>query len=488
MVTDQQVRKLMKLKHKKKPLAILAAEAGMSEKTARKWLSLGKMPGECRVERHWKTREDPFSPVWPEVKGLLANNPGLEAKTIFEYLQRKQPGVFQDGQLRTLQRKVKSWRATEGPAKEVFFIQEHEPGVLSQSDFTHMNSLGITIGGSPFSHLLYHFVLTYSDWEFSSICYSESFEALSDGLQGALCELGGVPRNHQTDRLSAASQNLGKEEFTERYKALLKHYGMAGKRINPRRANENGDIEQRHHRTKRAIDQRLMLRGSRDFSDLREYQALLRTIFKELNQGRTERLSLELRHLRELPPSILPSAKPMDVKVGQGSTIRVAKNTYSVDSRLIGETVKVHLHADHLDVCYGGKTVEKIPRIRGEKKHRIEYRHIIDWLVRKPGAFANYRYREDLFPTSRFRCAYDLLREKGSQADKEYLSILYLAAYHSEELVDRSLSLLLGADEPISADIVVCLLDSMVELPKPTEIEVSPPDLSSYDALLEAGR
>ena len=217
---------------KGKSLAASAAKADMDEKTARKYRQLGKLPSEIKVEHTWRTREDPFAEVWEEVKKKLKINPGLEAKTLFEDLQRRYPGRFADGQLRTLQRRVKIWQALEGPAKEVFFPQIHYPGELCESDFTHMKALGVTIGGQPFDHLIYHFVLTYSNWETGTICFSESFESLSEGLQNALWELGGVPEKHRTDRLSAAVRKPDNpEEFTQRYKALLTHYGLKGHKI-----------------------------------------------------------------------------------------------------------------------------------------------------------------------------------------------------------------------------------------------------------------
>ena len=224
MVTDQQVRRLFKLMQTEATGYIAAAKAGMDEKTARKYMNAGKLPSELLIEHTWRTRTDPFEAHWEEVREQLAESPGLEAKTLFEDLQRRFPGVFPDGQLRTLQRRVKRWRALEGPSKEAFFPQLHRPGELAQSDYTHMGKLGITINKQPFDHLVYHFVLTYSNWETGSICYSESFESLSEGLQAALWELGGVPRTHQTDRLTAAVHNaLHAEEFTQRYQALLKH-------------------------------------------------------------------------------------------------------------------------------------------------------------------------------------------------------------------------------------------------------------------------
>src|SRR5471032_1074396 len=179
-----------------------------------------------------RTREDCFQEVWGEVHSLLEVNPGLEAKTIFEYLQRRYAGRFADGQLRTLQRRVKVWRATEGPVKEVFFAQRHPPGRLGASDFTHMEELGVTIQGQSFPHLVYHFVLTYSNWETGSVCFSESFESLSAVMQNALFELGGVPKTHRSDRMTAAVySDCNGAEFTQAYQALLKYFGLEGQMI-----------------------------------------------------------------------------------------------------------------------------------------------------------------------------------------------------------------------------------------------------------------
>ena len=215
MVTDRQVRRLMKLLGRGLTMSAAAAGAGMDEKTARKYRKLGRLPGEVAVARTWRTREDPFAGVWEEVRLLLEVNPGLEAKTIFEDLQRRYPGRYADGALRTLQRRVKRWRALEGPPKEVFFAQVYKPGELCQSDFTHMSKLGVRIARQRFDHLLYHFVLPYSNWETGRVCFSESFESLSEGFQSALWELGGVPRKHRSDRLSTAVHKTDhSEEFT----------------------------------------------------------------------------------------------------------------------------------------------------------------------------------------------------------------------------------------------------------------------------------
>ena len=193
MVTDQQVRKLMSLIQMEKTLAIAAAKAGMDEKTARKYQRANRLPSQLKQPHDWPTRADPFQTVWAEIEQLLQRDPSLQATTIFEYLCQKYEGRFQEGQLRTLQRRVKLWRATCGPPREVFFPQQHRPGEQCQSDFTYMKELGITIGGLLFDHLFYHFTLTYSNWETGSICFAESFETLSAGLQDALWELVVVP-------------------------------------------------------------------------------------------------------------------------------------------------------------------------------------------------------------------------------------------------------------------------------------------------------
>ncbi len=487
MVTDQQVRKLMKLVKTAKNLSVAAAKAAMCEKTARKYLRSGKLPGECQAPHLWRTREDPFVEVWEGVKGFLETNPGLEAKTLFEDLQRRYPGRFPDGQLRTLQRRVKAWRALEGPQQEVFFAQEHKPGALCQSDFTHMGSLGVTIGDQPFEHLLYHFVLTYSNWETGSVCFSESFESLAAGLQGALFELGGVPKAHQSDRLSAAVSNLqSPAEFTDRYAALLRHYGLEGKMIQAGKANENGDVEQRHHRFKKAVDQALMLRGSRDFESREAYETFLEQLFAQLNAGRRERLAEESPLLRELPRQRLDGFKKLRCRVGQGSTINVQHNVYSVSSRLIGEHVEVRLYPEHLDIWYGQTKVETLERLRGRKRRRVNYRHIIDWLVRKPGAFANYRYRDDLFPTSRFRMALDALEEQWpDRAHKQYLKILHLAATENETLVDEALRALIDTGQAIDFEIIEAMVQEGRALPQPTDVYIDDIDLERYDDMLE---
>lgn len=488
MVTDQQVRALRGLIGTGQTQESAAAKLGMDRKTARKYLRMSKLPSETRTVHTWRTRPDPFAEVWSDVQAQLQVSTGLEGRTLFDWLQRQYPGRFADGQVRTLQRRIKAWHATDGPPKEVFFAQVHHPGVLGQSDFTHMTPLGVTLAGQRFEHLIYHFVLTYSNWETFTVCFSESFESFSEGLQNALWKLGGVPTQHRSDRMSLAVCNGSEmKEFTRRYQALLDHYGMAGQKIQAGKAHENGDVEQSHHRFKEAVDQALMLRGSRDFVDREAYVAFLVQIQDQRNAGRTARLAEELVVLQALPQRRLESFKRCDVSVDSGSLIRVDRNVYSVDSRLIGEKVRVHLYAEHLEVWYGQHKVDQLPRLRGRRKHRVHYRHVIDWLVRKPGAFENYRYREDLFPTTHFRMAYDSLRQAcPSEANAAYLRILHLAARESETDVDQALRFLIQASRPITPDAVAELIREQSRragMPAVTDVHVDPIDLSSYDLL-----
>jgi hypothetical protein len=361
MVTDQQVRRLLSLSNTETTLALAAAKAGMDEKTARKYRRSGQLPSQSHAPHTWRTRPDPFAEVWDDIATRLAAHPGLQAKTLFADLQRRYPGRFQDGQLRTLQRRIKRWRALHGPGKEVFFAQEHLPGVQCASDFTHLSDLRVTLAGQPFAHLLYHFVLTYSNWETGTICFSESFESLSEGLQNALWELGGVPLQHRTDSLTAAVHPLGSpEEFTRRYQSLLRHYGLEGVKGQPRKPQENGDVEQRHRRFKEALDQALLLRGSRDFESRAHYQAFLNALFTQLNAGRRERLREEASRLRSLPLRRVETRQRLQARVGLGSTIRVRNNTYSVPSRLIGESVEVRVGAEDVQVFYAQQHLETL--------------------------------------------------------------------------------------------------------------------------------
>ena len=265
---------------------------------------------------------------------------------------------------------------------------------------------------------------------------------------------------------------------------MMGYYGLEAEKIQAGHGNENGDIEQRHHRFKRAVEQELLLRGSRDFASVEEYQRFLRMLFARLNAGRSQRLREEMAAMHELPERRIESAKRERVRVDSGSLIYVDRNTYSVPSRLIGEQVEVRLTMDRLEVWYGQRKMVEMPRLRGRRKHRVDYRHIIDWLVRKPGAFENYRYREELFPTSRFRMVFDVLEEQcGLRAHKEYLRILEMAAKVSEDGVDQALRVLLNQPEE---QITARRLEEMLcaeEYAGVHDVEVAAVDLRVFDQL-----
>jgi transposase len=486
MVTNRQYRRLMKLIQEEQTLATAAAKAGMDEKTARKYRDLAKLPSQLKPERTWRTRKDAFEDVWSEVVAILERDEAVESKTVFEYLCRQHPGRFQEGELRSMQRRIKVWRARYGSAKEVMFVQHHLPGRQSQSDFTYMNSVGVRIAGQLFDHLLYHFTLTYSNWESVMVCFSESFESLSAGLQNALWEVGAVPEDHRTDSLTAAVNNLKEEEeFTERYQGLMRHYGMRPSHNNPGRGHENGDVEQAHYRFKKAVEQELILRGSREFQSRAHYEAFLRETQSRRNGGRQERLQDELSVMRRLPERRTEDWSRWRGKVTAFSTVNVKNNIYSVDSRLIGECIDVRAYAEVLEVWHGGQFIERIPRLRGSGRHHIQYRHIIDSLVRKPGAFANYRYQSDLFPGVLFRVAYDYLREHDAAgADRQYVRILHVAAQESEQRVDEALRYLVERGEAITAERVSEWVKSPVVFDC-RHIEIDPVEIAVYDSLLE---
>jgi transposase len=487
MVTKRQVEK-MHQEIAKGGTQTTAADCGnMDVKTARKYLRSGLMPAEMQKPRTHRTRPDAFADVLEEAHALLEREPGLLAKTVFEELRRRHPEQFRAGQLRTLQRRVKKWRAMAGPHKEVMFAQEHRPGVLGAYDFTCMNELMVTIAGEHFKHLVYHFVLTFSNWEWGRICQSETFENVTVGLQNALWALGGVPAEVRSDNLTAAVWTIGREKGLQaRYAALLRHYEIVGRAINAGKGHENGDVEQSHHQFKRALDQALMLRGSRDFESQAAYAAFLQEVLAARNAQRVEKVQTERVTLGHLPATKLEVCRALRVRVGAGSTINVERNVYSVDSRLIGEQVETRVYAERIEVWHGQQLVDILPRLAGRGNHRIEYRHVIDWLVRKPGAFAGYCYREDLFPSTRFRMAYDELRRTHPLlATKEYLAILNCAAKESETRVEAALVAMLTANDPISATAVRARVMAEHTPPVVTLGTVAAVNLAVYDALLE---
>lgn len=465
-----------------------AMRSAMDRKTARKYVRAGKLPSEMRQAHTWRTRDDPFAEDWPKLAAMLEEMPELEATTLFDYLVEGKPEAYEPGQLRTLQRRVRQWRAQRGPEREVFFAQAHRPGEAMQTDFTHATELKVTIGGEPFEHLLCHCVLPCSNWEWATVCNSESMPALRRGVQSAVFRLGRVPECHQTDNSTAATHDLrtGKRGFNQEYLQLMEHLGLQPRTIGIGEKEQNGDVEASHRVLKRRLEQHLLLRGSRDFDSVEQYESWLWERLTGANRTRQTKLAEELAVMRPLMVSRLPEYKEESVGVSAWSTVRVKRNAYSVPSRLIGETVRVRVHDQRLEIYHGDKLQLEVERLHGAGGHRINYRHIIWSLVQKPGAFARYRYREDLFPTLTFRRAYDRLSEglQARQADVEYLRILHLAASTMESTVEAALEQALATNETLSVDAIKrAVAPEQIQVP---DLDVPEVSLGSYDMLLSA--
>jgi hypothetical protein len=333
--------------------------------------------------------------------------------------------------------------------------------------------------------LLFQFVLTFSRWRSVTLAFSETFEALVAGLQDALWRLGGVPEVLRSDNLSAATHELpsGGRELNQRFAAVVSHYGLRSTRIEPGKSHQNGAVEKANHLLKSALEQSLIVRGNRDFPSVEDYLRFVDAVVAKLNATTEERLVEERPRLRELPTTRLPAFTKYDATVRKWSTIHFGRHTYSVPSRLIGCVVEVRQHPDVVEVIYRGKLAAAMPRLRGDKTYRIDYRHVIWSLVKKPGAFARYRYREELFPSLTFRRAYDALVDaRGERADVEYVRILHLAASTFETHVEAALETLLGAGRRFDYADVKAI--AAPEQPTVPDVHIPRPDPAAYDTLL----
>ncbi len=493
MITpDRKVRKLMREYQKTGKLTKAALRADLDPKTARKYIRAGKYPSQFKKDRTWRTREDPFAEHWEECQEILADVPELEGKSLFEWLCEKYPGNYQEGQVRTFQRRVREWKAQNGPDKEVYFPQRHEPGRRMSTDCTHMAELGITINGELFDHLLCHCVLTYSNWEWATICRSESMLALRSGIQEALFQLGHVPKEHWTDNSSAATHRPEKEKgsnrrFNDNYKDLMSHFGMTPHTIQVGKPHENGDVESLNGVLKRRIRQYLLLRGSRDFTSVEAYRNFLEEVFKKANAKRSKRLAEELECMPLLQVSRLADYTEYRCRVMSWGTISVDRRIYSVPSRLIGEQVLVRRYEEHIEVFFKGVSQLAAPWIPREQGHCINYRHLIGTLVRKPGAFSNYRFKTSLFPNEDFRWAYDVLSSCVNErnANREYLQILHHAARSMECEVVKALQVIRELGEIPRLERVLEL--SPRPMPELPELRPLPVALTEYDQLLING-
>jgi len=423
---------------------------------------------------------------------MLVDAPELEAKALFEHFDQCHPGGLKPGILRTFQRRVRAWRVENGPEKEVFFTQDHIPGKIVAIDWTDMKKLGITIQGQPFAHKLFHAVLPYSNWQWATIARSESVLSLRCGLKASLGRLGKIPREILSDHSSTATHQLkrGQSErgFNEEYLKICDHYGLIPRTINVGYPQENGTCESSHGHLKRRITQHLLLRGSRDFESEAKYEEFLNSVLESANERRIDRFTKELPAMREGPVPDLPDYREVMVSVSNNSTIRVNKLVYSVPSRLISSKLLACIYENKIILLHGVQEVARLPLWRGDRGAVIDYRHLIGHLVRKPGAFAGYRWREELFPAPAYRAAFDHLERKNpGTADRAYLAILKLAADESQTAVENALEHLLAAPKRVvSAAEVRDLLETWQDLKQESRHRAPlTVDLSAYDELLE---
>ena len=490
MITNKQYQRLMSEYEKTGKVVVSAMKADVHPQTAAKYIEAAKPPAELQAKHSWRTRPDPVEVIWPKAQQMLERAPELEAKELFEYLRGmygEELGV-ESSALRTFQRRVLRWRLQHGQDKEVFFEQEHLPGRVMQLDWTNANELGVTIRGRRLEHLLCHSVLTYSNWEWATRCQSESLLSLRHGLQESLHRLGATPERLQIDNSSAATHRVGSggREFNPDFLSVVKHYGMKPQTIGVDCPDQNGDVESQNGHLKRRLDQHLLLRGHRDFESVSVYDRFVVSVLDKANHPRRARLAEEYQVMRPLPPTRLSEYDELSCSVSQHSTIRVKKVVYSVPARLIGQDLRVEVYEMELKIFHGRELLLSLPRVRGDRGTKIDYRHIIEHLLRKPGAFAHYVHREELFPDSAFRLAYDrLVADHGERAGQlEYLHLLKLAA----ELGEAAISTLVGewSSPRQPGKWTVSRLRRFLRLEeRPTVPELQlEPDLASYDALL----
>ena len=414
---------------------ISAAKAGMTAKTGRKYEKNKDLINEKKQARDYKTRPDPFAEHDEYIKQLFIKSPELHSKTILDHLRATFPHVNYDmSQLRTLSRRIKPLRLIYGKAKEVFFPQEILPGIESQSDWTHMDELNINIAGQHLKHYLFHFMLPYSCWESVRLCYSESFDSLAQGYNKAATELGGVTPYHKTDNSSTATKKATSgRNYTDRYTELLEHYQVSARRNNPGKGNENGSVEKSHDLFKTAVNQALLIRGSREFANLEDYQIFLEVLVTKRNLERGSKLAEEYKLLNPLPSKPYIYTELKEVSVNKFSLIRINNCNYSVPSKYIGNKLDAVIGCDEISLYYQDQLMLSMPKIVAG--NQINYIHLIDNLIRKPGAFKNYKYRDSLYPNPVYKQTYELLEQDSTSHVKDYLNVLYLAKYYGQQAV-----------------------------------------------------
>ena len=470
-----------------------AAKAGISVRSARRLDSAETLPSQ-RPARAWRTRADPFEAVWQsEIVPMLEAAPALTAMTLLEEMQRRYPGQYDSSLLRTLQRRVRTWSASHGAERDVFFAQQHPPGRLGLSDFTDAAVLRVTIAGAAFLHLLYQFALAYSGWRYVEVVLGgESFMALSSGLQNAVWMMGGVPEEHRTDSLAAAYNNRAEHELlTRRYDGLCVHYGMRPSRNNLGVSHENGSIESRQGSLKQTMEQALLLRGQRDFADLDAYRRFVAETFGRLNARVARKFNEERGMLQPLPLRRNSDYEEVDARVTKYGTLTVKKVLYTAPTRLVGHRVKVRIYNDKLECWLGNACVLELRRGQPDpatgRGRVVDYRHLLPALKRKPGALARSVLRDDLFPRSEYRLMWAHLKDQlpESSACRLMVGLLDIAGNGGcEAALAQRLAMLLATGELPDLDQLASEL-----APRPAlypVVTVVLPELASYDSLLEA--
>jgi hypothetical protein len=490
MITNQQYKRLMSEYEKTGSVRDSAMKADVDRHTAHKYIEAGQCPAQLQAKHTWRTREDPLDKIWPQVAAMLRDAPELEAKTLFEHFMAQAQSGLDESHLRTFYRRVRHWRATQGPEREVFFAQESKPGQLLQLDWTYARELNVTIQGEPLDHLFCHSVLPYSNWQWATRCISESFLSLVSGLQAALAQLGKSPPYLGTDNSSAATHELesmpGRARgYNPDYLELCTHYDLIPLTINVGCPHEHGDVESQNRHLKRRLEQHLILRGSRDFASLEDYDKFVEGVVRAANAKRQKRLAEELACMRALPSTRLAEYRECEPVVSSQSLIRVRRHAYSVPSRLIGHTLRVEVHEAQLKVYLGREFLFNLPRLRGEGGALVDFRHVITPLLRKPGAFMHYRHREALYPSAVYRAAHDrLVADHGERPGViEYLHLLKLAAEETVEKVEAVLQRQLA--QPGKWRAVQVREQLVPAVRKVIELQGFTPSLQAYDTLLE---
>ena len=474
------------------PIEVAAAKADISRATGYRIARDPRLPSQ-KVQARKRRRPDPLEHIFEvDVVPLLKESPGLRSVAIYDEMLRRHPDLS-PGIRRTLERRIRSWRALHGADQEVIFRQVHEPGRLGLSDFTEMPGLGVTIAGQPLAHMLYHFRLPWSGFEHAHVILGgESFVALAEGLQNALWSAGGAPHQHRSDSLSAAFRNLDAEakvDLTKRYDALCAHYRMVPTRNNRGVAHENGSIESAHGHLKSAIRDALLMRGSADFADLADYRAFVDEIVGRRNAARGKRIAAERPNLQALPAHRTTDFEEVIVTVASTGGFTLRKVFYTAPSRLIGHRLRVRLYDDRLEVFMGGTQLMTLPRGRAHADGRhdqvVNYHHVIHALRRKPMALLNLVYRDKLFPRPAYRRAFEALIAHLPEKMACKVTVELLALAHDRgcerELADELEGVLDAGQLPDPVALRRQFGPDPSDLPTVTVQQVG---LDSYDALV----